>query len=103
MRVINPLPGGSRFTNRESAKRYIKKGHAYWTDDSRASITFHECYGRVAKAETMEDRMRRERENAERGYDGINRPLTQEECANMPFTNAAKAYMEQPLGRRFCK
>jgi hypothetical protein len=81
VRILNPITGGGRFTNRQSAKRYIKRGHAEWANSERTAIRF--CS--VSKTRAVESEVNSRRREQEVGYDRIARSMSVEEMANIPI------------------
>ena len=40
IRIVNPIPGSSAFTNRNAAQRSIDRGRAKWVDAEKTAIRF---------------------------------------------------------------
>jgi hypothetical protein len=88
-------PHGVTITNRKRAQRYVECGRAQWVGSGEHSIRFIQD---DFKHITTSACVKKLRMNAV--YDAIERPLTLDECTNLPFVNPRRAYMCQPLACR---
>jgi len=83
VRILNPVEGASRFTNRRRAERYVSAAKAEWTDASCQWIRFID---RDANRQVINQH----RLTTSLGLDGIGRRMTRAEMAAIPVLQATK-------------
>lgn len=82
--IINPAPGGQSFTSLNSAKRYVRRGDAYWEVHMRSICFLSTIHTESVKRSAIETLALTTR----RAYDSTVRDgkvLTQREAAAIPL------------------
>jgi hypothetical protein len=96
VRILNPMPGGSKFTNRQAAKRHVARGRAIWLGEDRTTIEMVVNSGYTKQANaiiSLAERIKRA------GYDGVNREMSIEEMANIPIVAPYKLLRGKQVSR----
>lgn len=89
--ILNPTPGGNRYTSLRNAQRFVRRGVARWSGERLEFIT-SDANNRKVIAEEIK------RLRTGMGYDRVQRAMTLEEIAAIPVVCPQKLLIDR--GRR---
>lgn len=90
--ILNPTPGGNRYTSLRNAQRFVRRGVARWSGERLEFIT-SEANSRKVIAEEIK------RLRTGMAYDRVQRPMTLDELRAIPFACAEKALVDRSRSR----